>query len=98
MKKSIDSSGTSSYAGLIYPSLAEYALKEASVYDIESLRKWETKPEVLEITKMILNSNIDFLVNPEIWKLYDPKKIQETAESLKKLITNKLELFAQFAQ
>lgn len=97
LKKSIDSN-TGSYAGLIYPSLAEYALKEASVYDVESLRKWETKPEVLEITKMFIDSTIDFLVDPEIWKLYDPQDIKENAESLKKLITNKLELFAQFAQ
>jgi hypothetical protein len=93
LKKSIDSN-TGGYKGLVYPSLAQYVLREASVYDIESLRKWETNPHILEITKLFIKTDIDFLIGLAARGedyLLDTIKF---ADSLKKFIIDKLEFFA----
>jgi len=94
LKSAIDSHH-GGYAGLIYPSFAEYTLKEASVYDEESLRKWEKRPETIEITKAFIEADIDMLANREAWEELGDGEMKKVAERLKEEIFRTIDILSQ---
>lgn len=94
LKGKIDSA-TNEYQKIVYPSIALRLIQEASVYDIDSLKKWETRPEIFDLTKTIIEGGINDLMGLAARGEDSWEDTQKFADSLKKFIINKLDLLAK---
>ena len=74
-------------------SLGLFMLQVFAVHDEKSLRQW-TANEGKEVTKIIIESYIDTLVDPKAWEELGAEKIKEEAKALKEMIFSTIDILA----
>lgn len=87
LKKGMDS------GGYVYP-LLFLDLQEEFTWDDQSLKEFERKPAVIEISKLMIGTCLDLLSDPEAWKNMKVEDLKETAEGMKRYIFDKLDVLA----
>ncbi len=81
-------------SALGYPGLGLFTRQILKVHDEKTLRDWEKRPLMLDLTKKAIENDIDFLADSEVRKEFTIKEIKETAERAKEFIFSKLDILA----
>ena len=88
-----NNSKTHSPGSLEFTSVLYRIIKSLHVRSEKELRKWYRRPDMLDLQKSLIDSDIDFLIDPEM--LQQPReKIEEFATFVKKRISELIEILA----
>lgn len=88
LKKGMDS------GGYVYPLYLLAFHEEFFTWDDQSLKEFERKPVVIEISKLMIETCLDLLSDPEAWKNMKVEDLKEIAEGMKRYIFDKLDILA----
>lgn len=75
-----------------YIGLLGLLLKHSSVKDEKSFKKWNQQPAMRDLTKTLIENEIDWISKPEKREFLGQEKIDEMAQDLKNMIFRELNL------